>query len=134
MARVNPSELRQQGGFTTSDARVEVDVSSDRLSIGTHNVTLQVRDQAGNTGTATLQIQVVDRGNPNAVARLLNQNGVRITSVPVGVGFILSGEESFDPEGSPITEFNWVLQSPLRIDPIDPIDPTDPIGPIGPLG
>lgn len=113
MATVTPKDLRQQGGLTTTDPRVQVTISpDDRLTFGTHVVTLQVKDKAGNTGTATLQIQVVDTGNPNAVPSLLDEQGIPVNSINVGVGFILSGDASFDPEGTPITEFNWVLQSP----------------------
>ena len=133
MATVTPKDLRQEGGFSTSDGRLQVNISpNDLLSLGSHVVTLRVRDSSGNTGTQTLEIRVVDRGNPNAVPRLLDiETNEPIQRVDIGSSFILSGDESFDPQGSPITEYHWTLQSQLIIDPIDRPTPIDDIRPIG---
>ena len=122
MADVTPKDLRKEGGFSTTDKRVVVKVSpEDLLKRGTHSVKLQVTDEAGHKGYAVVEIQVVDTLTPNARASILDIESLEKTEkVNVGIGFVLSAEGSFDPNGTPIVEYNWELKSPIPFGPEEP--------------
>ncbi len=110
MAVATLSDLRQQTGVTTTDQRVEVDVTSEALKVGTHIFRLTVKDEAGNTHSKRLTIEVIDANRPNAEPGLLDMNNGPIENniINAGVSFKLTGEDSSDPEGE-IVEYNWVL-------------------------
>lgn len=73
------------------------------LKIGNYLFRLVVADSSGNASAAvTHRLLVQDSGAPNAVI-----TGPR--NVPFGKEFTLSGAESADPEGQPISRYVWTL-------------------------
>ena len=96
----------------SADSTLTVEMTGEKLSVGSHTFELQVQDDSGNVSApARVTIIVVDTQAPTAVLELLDAQGRPADGnrIPFGASFILSGKKSVDVGGGSIARYTWTL-------------------------